>query len=250
MWQSHTHTENKILSSNFQWKFISMSALRLRLTDTSLHFSFRYGTRFSFRSVPFRSVLFPSRSGCFLSKRRHPKRFPFAARRKNQRGKRFCCRSVYIYYMVNIYLFWQTVGAVRMGGARRVLSTSSITTRALKIKFSQQSPPATAAATASTSFTIWEMSRRKHCEDAAAGGETKGGEGEGMGYDRDRQIGVVPTADYREINVNKWTTHVGAQKQQRGDGRARQKKKQKQKRKQMMMTMVMAMRLTTAMRGR
>lgn len=68
-----------------------------------------------------------------------------------------------------------------------------------------------------------------------------------MGYDGDRQIGVVPTADYREINVNKWTTHVGAQKQQRGDGRARQKKKQK-KRKQMMMTM--AMRLTTAMRGR
>lgn len=130
-----------------------------------------------------------------------------------------------------------------MGGARRVLSTSSITTRALKIKFSQQSPPATAA---STSFTIWEMSRRKHCEDAAAAGEeTKGGEGEGMGYDGDRQIGVVPTADYREINVNKWTTHVGAQKQQRGDGRARQKKK---KRKQMMMTM--AMRLTTAMRGR
>lgn len=133
-----------------------------------------------------------------------------------------------------------------MGGARRVLTTSSITTRALKIKFSQQSPPATAAATASTSFTIWEMSRRKHCEDAAAGGETKGGEGEGMGYDRDRQIGVVPTADYREINVNKWTTHVGAQKQQRGDGRARQKKQKK--RKQMMMTM--AMRLTTAMRGR
>lgn len=72
-----------------------------------------------------------------------------------------------------------------------------------------------------------------------------------MGYDGDRQIGVVPTADYREINVNKWTTHVGAQKQQRGDGRARQKKKKKQKkrkRKQMMMTM--AMRLTTAMRGR
>lgn len=95
-----------------------------------------------------------------------------------------------------------------MGGARRVLTTSSITTRALKIKFSQQSPPATAPA---TSFTIWEMSRRKHCEDAAAGGETKGGEGEGMGYDGDRQIGVVPTADYREINVNKWTTHVGAQ---------------------------------------
>lgn len=132
-----------------------------------------------------------------------------------------------------------------MGGARRVLSTSSITTRALKIKFSQQSPPATA--TASALFTIWEMSRRKHCEDAAAAGETKGGEGEGMGYDGDRQIGVVPTADYREINVNKWTTHVGAQKQQRGDGRARQKKKHK-KRKQMMMTM--AMRLTTAMRGR
>lgn len=136
-----------------------------------------------------------------------------------------------------------------MGGARRVLSTSSITTRALKIKFSQQSPPATAAATASALFTIWEMSRRKHCEDAGAGGETKGGEGEGIGYDGDRQIGVVPTADYREINVNKWTTHVGAQKQQRGDGRARQKKKQK-KRKQMMMMMTMAMRLTTAMRGR
>lgn len=71
-----------------------------------------------------------------------------------------------------------------------------------------------------------------------------------MGYDGDRQIGVVPTADYREINVNKWTTHVGAQKQQRGDGRARQKKKKHKKRKQMMMTMVMAMRLTTAMRGR
>lgn len=70
-----------------------------------------------------------------------------------------------------------------------------------------------------------------------------------MGFDGDRQIGVVPTADYREINVNKWTTHVGAQKQQRGDGRARQNKKQK-KRKQMMMTMVMTMRLTTAMRGR
>lgn len=102
------------------------------------------------------------------------------------------------------------------------------------------------AVTASTLFTIWEMSRRKHCEDAAAGEETKGGEREGMGYDEDRQIGVVPTADYREINVNKWTTHVGAQKQQRGDGRARQKKQKK--RKQMMMTM--AMRLTTAMRGR
>lgn len=67
-----------------------------------------------------------------------------------------------------------------------------------------------------------------------------------MGYVGDRQIGVVPTADYREINVNKWTTHVGAQKQQRGDGRARQKKQKK--RKQMMMTMTM--RLTTAMRGR
>lgn len=242
MWQSHTHTHRKQNPvERFSMK-IHQHVSAMSETDwhfSTLFVSFRYGTRFCFRSVPFRSVLFPSRSGCFLSKRRHPKRFPFAARRKNQRGKRFCCRSVYIYYMVNIYLFWQTVGAVRMGGARRVLSTSSITTRALKIKFSQQSPPATAA---STSFTIWEMSRRKHCEDAA-GEETKGGEGEGMGYVGDRQIGVVPTADYREINVNKWTTHVGAQKQQRGDGRARQKK-----RKQMMMTMTM--RLTTAMRGR
>lgn len=119
---THTHTHTHRKQNPVEQFSMKIHQHVSAVSETDWHFStlfvsFLYGTRFCFRSVPFRSVLFPSRGCCFLSKRRHPKRFPFA-RMKNQRGKRFWCRSVYIYYMVNIYLFWQTVSQSEGGGSK------------------------------------------------------------------------------------------------------------------------------------
>lgn len=108
---------HKILSSNFQWKFISMSTLCLRQTDSSLHFSFRFAMVCNSVLGRFRSVLFCSQVEALVFLVRDATQSVFhLLERKNQRGKRFWCRSVYIYYMVNIYLFWQTVEQSVKGG--------------------------------------------------------------------------------------------------------------------------------------